>query len=38
MADWKAPKQITFKDELPMSMVGKVLRRVLSDEDMGKTF
>jgi long-chain acyl-CoA synthetase len=38
MADWKAPKQITFKDELPMSMVGKVLRRVLRDEDMGRTF
>jgi long-chain acyl-CoA synthetase len=37
MADWKAPTQIAFKDELPMSMVGKVLRRVLVEADTGKT-
>jgi long-chain acyl-CoA synthetase len=36
MAEWKAPKQISFKDELPKTMVGKVLRRVLRDEDLGK--
>jgi long-chain acyl-CoA synthetase len=36
MAEWKAPKQISFKDELPKTMVGKVLRRVLRDEDLAK--
>lgn len=29
---YKVPKQIVFRDELPKSLVGKVLRRVLRDE------
>ena len=32
MAGYKRPKQIEFRDEIPMSNVGKVLRRVLRDE------
>jgi long-chain acyl-CoA synthetase len=32
LAVYKVPKQIVFRDELPKSLVGKVLRRVLRDE------
>ncbi len=32
MAGYKRPKYIEFRDELPVSPVGKVLRRVLRDE------
>jgi long-chain acyl-CoA synthetase len=35
MAGYKRPRQLEFKDEIPMSNVGKVLRRVLRDEMMG---
>ncbi len=35
MAGYKRPKSIEFRDELPVSPVGKVLRRVLRDEDRG---
>ncbi len=35
MAGYKRPKVIEFRDELPVSNVGKVLRRVLRDEDRG---
>lgn len=35
MAGYKRPRQIEFRDELPVSAVGKVLRRVLRDEEMG---
>jgi long-chain acyl-CoA synthetase len=33
MAGYKRPKAVEFRDELPVSNVGKVLRRVLRDED-----
>ena len=36
MAGYKRPKVIEFRDELPVSNVGKVLRRVLRDEEQGK--
>jgi long-chain acyl-CoA synthetase len=36
MAAYKRPKEIEFRDEIPMSNVGKVLRRVLRDEVLGK--
>jgi long-chain acyl-CoA synthetase len=36
MAAYKRPKEIEFRDEIPMSNVGKILRRVLRDEVMGK--
>ena len=37
MAGYKRPKLIAFRDEIPTSNVGKVLRRVLRDEETGKT-
>jgi long-chain acyl-CoA synthetase len=36
MAGYKRPKAIEFRDELPTSVVGKVLRRVLRDEERAK--
>jgi long-chain acyl-CoA synthetase len=36
MAGYKRPREIEFRDELPTSVVGKVLRRVLRDEEMAK--
>ncbi|MGD9305601.1 MAG: long-chain fatty acid--CoA ligase [Desulfobacterales bacterium] len=36
MAGYKRPKIIEFRDTLPVSNVGKVLRRVLRDEERGK--
>jgi long-chain acyl-CoA synthetase len=36
MAGYKRPKLIEFRDEIPTSNVGKVLRRVLRDEEQGK--
>lgn len=36
MAGYKRPRQIEFRDEVPVSNVGKVLRRVLRDEEMAK--
>ena len=36
MAGYKRPKQIEFREEVPVSNVGKVLRRVLRDEESGK--
>ena len=36
MAGYKRPKYIEFRDTLPMSNVGKVLRRLLRDEDRSK--
>jgi len=36
LTGYKRPKYIEFKDELPKSNVGKVLRRVLKEEDMKK--
>jgi long-chain acyl-CoA synthetase len=36
MAGYKRPREIEFRDEIPMSNVGKILRRVLRDEALGK--
>jgi len=36
MAGYKRPRMIEFRDEVPVSNVGKVLRRVLRDEEMAK--
>jgi long-chain acyl-CoA synthetase len=36
LAAFKVPTQIEFRKELPKSMVGKVLRRVLVDEEKAK--
>lgn len=36
LASFKVPKNIEFRDELPKSMVGKVLRRILRDEESAK--
>ncbi|MCK5350252.1 MAG: AMP-binding protein, partial [Desulfobacula sp.] len=33
MAGYKRPKFIEFRDEIPLSNIGKVLRRVLRDEE-----
>ncbi len=37
MAGYKRPKYIEFRERLPVSNVGKVLRRVLRDEELKKT-
>jgi long-chain acyl-CoA synthetase len=36
LTGYRAPKHIEFRDELPTTMVGKVLRRVLIDEEKQK--
>jgi long-chain acyl-CoA synthetase len=36
LASFKVPTQFEFRKELPKSMVGKVLRRVLVDEEKAK--
>ncbi len=33
MTGYKRPKLIEFREEIPVSNVGKVLRRVLRDEE-----
>ena len=33
MAGYKRPRNIEFRDEIPVSNIGKVLRRVLRDEE-----
>jgi len=37
LAPYKAPKTVEFREELPKSAVGKLLRRVLVDEERAKT-
>lgn len=37
LAAYKVPKTVEFRTELPKTMVGKVLRRVLVEEEAGKT-
>ena len=37
MASYKAPKSIAFVPELPLSVVGKVLRRKMKDKDRQST-
>jgi long-chain acyl-CoA synthetase len=36
LSKFKVPKKIEFRDQLPKTLVGKVLRRVLRDEEMKK--
>jgi len=36
LASYKIPKQIEFRQELPKTIVGKVLRRVLREEELKK--
>jgi long-chain acyl-CoA synthetase len=36
MAGYKRPRQVEFRESLPVSNVGKVLRRVLRDEELKK--
>jgi long-chain acyl-CoA synthetase len=36
LAGYKRPRSIEFRDSLPTSVVGKVLRRVLRDEEINK--
>ncbi|MBT3178244.1 MAG: AMP-binding protein, partial [Desulfobacula sp.] len=35
MAGYKRPKSVEFRDEIPVSNIGKVLRRVLREEEIG---
>jgi long-chain acyl-CoA synthetase len=37
LAPYKTPKAVEFREELPKSAVGKLLRRVLVDEERAKT-
>lgn len=37
MAGYKRPREVEFRSELPTSAVGKVLRRVLKEEELNKT-
>lgn len=37
MTSYKVPKQVEFRKELPKSNVGKILRRILKEEEEGKT-
>lgn len=36
LANYKVPKRVEFRKELPKTMVGKVLRRALRDEEVAK--
>jgi long-chain acyl-CoA synthetase len=36
MAGYKRPREVEFRDSLPLSQVGKVLHRVLKDEELEK--
>ncbi len=37
LTGYKVPKHVEFRDELPKTNVGKILRRELRDEEMAKT-
>jgi long-chain acyl-CoA synthetase len=37
LAPYKTPKSLEFRDELPKSAVGKLLRRVLAEEERAST-
>ncbi len=37
LSKFKVPKEVEFRSELPKTLVGKVLRRILRDEEMKKT-
>jgi long-chain acyl-CoA synthetase len=36
LAPYKVPSQVEFRDELPKSAVGKLLRRVLAEDERAK--
>ncbi|AMK12828.1 long-chain-fatty-acid--CoA ligase [Pseudodesulfovibrio indicus] len=36
LANFKVPRQVEFRNDLPKTMVGKVLRRALREEEMAK--
>jgi long-chain acyl-CoA synthetase len=36
LARYKSPKLVEFRETLPQSAVGKVLRKILRDEEMAK--
>jgi long-chain acyl-CoA synthetase len=36
LAPYKVPRQVVFRDELPKSTVGKLLRRVLAEDERAK--
>jgi long-chain acyl-CoA synthetase len=36
LAPYKVPKLVEFRDELPKTLVGKILRRALREEEMKK--
>ncbi|XPV75926.1 MAG: long-chain-fatty-acid--CoA ligase [Desulfovibrio sp.] len=36
LANYKIPRQVEFREDLPKTMVGKVLRRALREEEMNK--
>jgi long-chain acyl-CoA synthetase len=36
LASYKVPKQFVIRDELPKSLIGKVIRRVLRDEALAE--
>jgi long-chain acyl-CoA synthetase len=36
LAPYKVPKQVEFREELPKTLVGKILRRVLVDEEKAR--
>ena len=37
LTGYKVPKQVEFREELPKTNVGKILRRALRDEAIGKS-
>ena len=37
LAPYKVPKLVEFRSELPKSAVGKVLRKILRDEELAKS-
>lgn len=36
LADYKVPRSIVFRDELPIALTGKVLRRILREEELAR--
>ena len=36
LAKYKVPKIVEFREELPKTMVGKILRRMLVEEELAK--
>jgi long-chain acyl-CoA synthetase len=36
LAAYKVPRSVEFRDQLPKTMVGKVLRRALVEEEQGR--